>query len=59
MRVALVELSQERVCHKCSKKIAVGEKAIKTVSGSSSCSATEISSVYVHEQCWKPRVGKK
>ena len=59
MRVTLVELSQERDCHKCGKKIAVGEKAVKTVAGSSSCSVTEISSVYVHEQCWKPGAGKK
>ena len=59
MRVILVELSKERDCHKCGKKIAVGEKAIKTVARSSSCSATEIYSVYVHELCWKPGVGKK
>ena len=59
MRVILVELSEERDCHKCGSKIAVGEKAIKTVSRSSSCSASEIFNSYVHEHCWKPRVGKK
>ena len=59
MRVTLVELSQERDCHKCGKKIAVGEKAIKTVARSSSCSVTKVDSSYVHEGCWKPRVGKK
>ena len=59
MRITLVVLSQERVCHKCNEKIAVGEKAVKIVARSSSCSVSEFDSVYVHERCWKPRVGKK
>lgn len=55
MRITLVEVSKPYRCKKCGKEIKPGEKAVKTVSSSSSCSATEIYAVYYHENCWRPR----
>ena len=55
MTPILIIATQEHNCRKCGKKIHVGEKTVKTVSSPSSCSVTEIYSVYVHEGCWRAK----
>lgn len=55
MRIYEITLSKERICHTCGKPIRVGDSAIKSKGGSSSCSATEIYHVYHHKECWKPK----
>ena len=50
----LIIAKETHFCRKCKKDIVPGDKAVKSIGRESTCGESHATTVYLHENCWKP-----
>ena len=53
-KALLITLKEARPCRRCGEQIMVGQKAVKSIGRDSSLFDSGATTVYLHEECWKP-----